>query len=248
MTNSARSSDRASVLAGRVALVTGASRGTGRAIALRLAREGMAVALLARDPAGLAAVRSEVEAIGGRALAVPADVTDEAAVEAAFAQTRATFGGLDALINNAGISRSGPVERYMLADWRATLETNLTGVFLCSRAAIPLLRERGGGHILAISSGAGKTGYAGLAAYSASKFGLMGFMQSLAEELRPQNVRVSTIVPGSILTDFGARSAAEKARDPTRRYIAPEDVADAVVFLLTQPARAWTQEMNLWPF
>ncbi len=235
-------------LTDRVALVTGASRGVGRAIATRLAREGMAVTLLARSPEPLAAVAAEITAAGGRALAVAADVADPAAVERAVATTVERFGGLDALINNAGVSLAGPSAGYLLESWQRVLDTNLTGAFVCSRAAYDALKLRGGGHIIAIASGAGRQGYPRLAAYCAAKFGLIGLMQALAAEWGPDRIKVSTILPGSILTDFGGRAAAERARDPSRKYIAPEDVADAVVFLLTQPERAWTQEMSLWPF
>ena len=113
------------------------------------------------------------------------------------------------------------------------------------------MRERGGGTIVAIASGAGRQGYPNLAAYTASKFGMIGFMQSLAAEVGPAGIKVSTVVPGSILTPFAGRSVEEKqaaaSRDPGKKYLAPEDVAEAVLFLLRQPARAWTQELNLWP-
>ena len=173
------------------------------------------------------------------------------AVNAAFSQAAAELGGVDAAILAAGVGRYGPVESYSLADWQATLGTNLTGPFLCARAAIPYLRQRGGGHIIAVSSGAGKQGYPELAAYSASKFGLMGLMQGLAGEVSADGIKVSAIVPGSILTPFGNRSLEEKrqqAGESGRKYLEPEDLAEAVLFLLRQPRRAWTQELNLWPF
>jgi NAD(P)-dependent dehydrogenase (short-subunit alcohol dehydrogenase family) len=189
---------------------------------------------------------------GDRSLVVPADVTNERAVTVAFAQAAETLGGIDTVILAAGIGRNGPVESYPLADWEATLATNLTGAFLCAKAAIPHLRKRGGGAIVAVSSGAGKQGYPELGAYSASKFGLMGLMQGLAGEVAADGIKVSTVVPGSILTPFGGRSVAEKraamADDPGKRYLEPEDVAAAILFLLRQPRHAWTQEMNLWPF
>ncbi len=141
---------------------------------------------------------------------------------------------------------------YALADWDETIATNLTGPFLCAKAAIPHLRQRGGGHIIAISSGAGKQGYPQLGAYSASKFGLMGLMQGLAGEVGDDGIKVSAIVPGSIITPFGGRAVEEKreamSSDSAKKYLEPEDVAEAILFLLRQPRRAWTQEMNLWPF
>jgi len=234
-------------LGGKVALVTGASRGAGWAIAQRLAKEGMAVALLARSEDQLRVAVREIEAAGGRALATPADVADPNAVEKAVADAEARFGGLDVLINNAGISLAGPSAGYPVENWQQVLATNLTGAFVCARAAYPAFKRRGSGQIISIDSGAGRQGYPRMAAYSASKFGLIGLMQALAAEWGPEQIKVSTILPGSILTSFGGRSAADRAGSGAK-FIAPEDVAEAVVYLLQQPARAWTQEMNLWPF
>lgn len=189
-----------------------------------------------------------VEEIGGTALVVAADVSDEAAVAGLVERATAELGGVDVLVA-AGVGLYGPVESYPLAAWQATLAVNLTGVFLCSRTVLSALRARGGGAILAIASGAGKQGYPNLAAYAASKFGLIGFMQSLAAEVGNEGIKVSTIVPGSILTDFAGGSAASKrSQSEGKRYLEPEDVAEAALYLLRQPARAWTQEMNLWPF
>lgn len=237
-----------SVLRGKVALVTGASKGAGRTIARRLAREGMAVGLIARGKDALEEAAAEIAGEGGTALALPADVASAAEIEQAVQQVEARLGGIDALVNNAGVSLAGTSADYPLENWDRVLATNLTGAFVCSRAVYPALRRRGGGNIIAISSGAGRQGYARMAAYSASKFGLIGLMQSLAAEWGAEGIKVSTILPGSILTDFGGRSAADRARDAGRKYIRPDDLADAVVFLLTQPPGAWTQEMSLWPF
>ena len=239
-------------LRGKVALVTGAGSGVGRATALALAAAGLRVALVGRGPAALEETARLVRERGGRALVTPADVADEAMVEAAVGRTVAELGGVDVLVTAAAVGLYGRVERYALGDWQSTLATNLPGVFLCSRAVLRPMRERGGGAIVAIASGAGKQGYPGLAAYSASKFGLIGFTQSLAAEVSDDGIKVSTILPGSILTGFAGADVAAKqaaaARDPGKKHLEPEDVAEAVLFLLRQPARAWTQEMNLWPF
>jgi len=239
-------------LIGKVAIVTGAGSGVGRAIALGLAAAGATPLLVGRTPEPLADTAETIAAAGGTSLVAPADVADEGQVGRLVERAVAEFGGVDILVAAAGIGRFGRVEAYALADWQATLATNLTGVFLCARAAIPAMRRRGGGAIVAIGSGAGKQGYAELAAYSASKFGLIGLMQSLAAEVGPAGIKTSVVNPGSILTPFGGRSVEEKERgaaaDPDRHYLLPEDVADAVLWLLRQPARAWTQEMNLWPF
>lgn len=239
-------------LAGKVAIVTGAGSGVGRAVALAVATAGAVPVLVGRRPAPLAETATAIAVNGGRALVAPADVADEEQVAAMAARAVAELGGIDVLVAAAGIGRFGPVDTYSLADWRETLETNLTGVFLCARAVLPAMRARGGGAIVAIGSGAAKQGYADLAAYCASKFGLLGFMQALAAEVGPAGIKVATINPGSILTGFGGRDQAEKAAamaaDPGKRYLLPEDVAEAVCWLLCQPERAWTQELNLWPF
>jgi 3-oxoacyl-[acyl-carrier protein] reductase len=229
----------------RVAIVTGAGRGTGRSIALALAGRGLAVVLVARSRPDLEQVAAEIEASGGRVLVAPADVADEQQVAQVVADAIAAFGRLDVLVNNAGIGLYGPLESYSLDDWQRTLATNLTGPFLMSRAALPHLRRHPGSAVVSIGSGASLQGYANLAAYAASKFGLRGFMQSLAQEA--PEVKVCTILPGSILTDFGPRARAEKTASG-QKLLTPEDVAEAVLFLLTQSPRAWTQEMQLWPF
>ncbi len=234
-------------LRGKVALVTGAGSGVGRATSLLLAREGASIGLLGRRLAPLEAVAREIHDLGGQALVLPADVSDERTVEQAVERINSEVGGLDFLINSAAVGLYGPVETYSLEDWRQTIATNATGVFLCCQAVLPLLRQRGGGQIITISSGAGKRGYANLAAYSTSKFAVMGFMESLAEEVGPLGIKCTTVVPGSILTDFGPRSTEQKLASG-KKYLRPEDVADAVVQVLRQPAHVWTQEMNVWPF
>ena len=193
-----------------------------------------------------------VAAAGGIASSCRPTSPTKTAVEDVFARAASELGGLDTAILAAGIGLFGPLETYPLRYWESTIATNLTGPFLCAKAAIPYLRQRGGGSIVAVSSGAGKQGYPQLAAYSASKFGLMGMMQGLAAEVAADGIKVCTVVPGSILTPFAGRTVAEKqaamAKDPGKKYLEPEDVADAILFLLRQPKHAWTQELNLWPF
>jgi NAD(P)-dependent dehydrogenase (short-subunit alcohol dehydrogenase family) len=161
-----------------------------------------------------------------------------------------SWGGVDMLICCAAVGVYGPIADYSLADWEATFRTNVSGVFLTARALLPSMRERGGGRIIAIGSGAGKQGYANLGAYSASKFALLGFMESLAAEVGADGIKVATINPGSILTGFAGGDVAAKRRQihDGRKYLEPEDVAGAICYLLEQSDRAWTQEMNLWPF
>jgi len=230
-----------------VALVTGAGSGVGRAVSLALARDGVVVALTGRRPQPLTDVADEIEQAGGRALVLPADVSDEAAVSVIFDQLADATGGLDFLINCAGIGIYGPVISYQFDDWQQTLSTNVTGLFLCARAALPLMRQRGGGHIVALSSGAGRRGYANRAAYSASKFAVIGFMESLAEEVGADGIKCTTILPGSILTDFGPDNIDDKAASG-KKYLQADDIADTILHLLHQPAHVWTQQVNLWPF
>lgn len=228
---------------GSVAIITGAGRGVGRELALTLAREGASVVLGARTAEEIERVAEEVRAAGGQAEAVAADIRTETGANALAERARSRFGRIDALVNNAGIGGGGPVERLSLDTWHTILETNLTGAFLCSRAVLPAMRQQGSGHIIMINSGAGKQGYAGMAAYSASKFGLLGFAQALAQEVGDAGIKVCTITPGSILSDFSGHGP-----HPGAKYLLPSDVADAVLYLLAQSERAWTQEMNLWPF
>lgn len=232
---------------GKIALVTGAGSGVGRSTSLLLAREGTAVCLLGRRIAPLEATAREIHGQGGQALVLPADVSDEASVTQAVERINGELGGLDFLINSAAVGFYGPVETYPIEEWSQTLATNVTGVFLCCKAALPLLRQHGSGRIVTISSGAGKRGYPNLAAYSTSKFAVMGFMESLAEEVGPLGIKCTTIVPGSILTGFGPRSVEQKLASGNK-HLLPEDVALAVVQVLRQPDHVWTQEMNVWPF
>jgi 3-oxoacyl-[acyl-carrier protein] reductase len=183
---------------------------------------------------------------GVAAMGTVADVTDPTSLDAAVVATEQQLGGLDVLVNNAGIGRYGPVAEMPPDEWRHVIEVNLLGVFNATRVALPALRRRGGGAIISISSGAARQGYPNMSAYCSSKAALEGFMRALAAELEHEPIKCATLVPGGILTDFGVRTRAERAASGAK-FLEPEDVAEAVYFLLTQPARAWTQEMTLWP-
>ena len=233
-------------LEGKVVLITGGSRGVGLATALRLSRLGAAVVLVAREETRLSEARREVEQAGGRALGLRADVTDPGAIASVVEQAERQLGGIDVLVNNAAVGRYGPVDSFSPEDWREVVDTNLTGPFLATRAALPAIRRRGGGHVIAISSGAGKQGYPNMSAYCASKFGLQGFMAALAAEVANEPIKCATIVAGGILTDFGVRTREDRLQSGDR-FLEPDDVAAAIEFLLTQPDGAWTQELNLWP-
>lgn len=214
----------------RVAIITGGGRGVGRAIALAFAREGAKVVICSRTRAEVEKVAAEVEWWGGEALPVVADVTDEKSVSSLVGKTLERFGRVDLLVNNAGVWLPGGLQDYSLADWETTMATNLRGVFLCTKAVFGPMKEGGGGKIINISSIRGKEGYPGMAAYCASKFGVIGLTQALAEEWKPFNIKVNAVCPGPVDTTF----AEGAARDETR--ILPEDVAHLVVFLALDEA------------
>ena len=226
-------------LENKVAVVTGGTRGIGRAIAEALLREGAAVAICGRSEAG---VREAVEALAslGRACGQAADVARWEDVEALFRYVQSELGGVDILVNNAGVGIFAPAAELSLEDWRRTIETNLTGAFHATRAAVPLMRARGGGFIINIGSLAGRNAFAGGAAYNASKFGLRGFTEALMLDYRYDNIRVAEIMPGSVATGFG-RSAPEDWK------IAPEDIAEIVLFLLRMPARTLVSRVEVRP-
>src|SRR6266540_3899998 len=233
-------------LDGKIAMITGGSRGVGLATARRLAGLGASLALVAREAARLDAVCGAIQASAGRPLPLVADVRDEGEMHLAVERTERELGGLDVLINNAASGRYGPVAEFAVADWRAVIETNLSGVFIATQAALSAIRRRGGGHVISISSGAAKRGYPKMSAYCASKSGLHGFMEALAAELADEKIKCTTIVAGGILTDFGVRTREDRLRSGDR-FLEPGDVAEAIAYVLLQPDRAWTQELNVWP-
>lgn len=221
----------------RVALVTGASRGIGRAIAERLAREGAAVAINYRgDEAGAEAAAAAIRGQGGQAQVFQADVADPAAAEALVAAVHQAWGRLDILVNNAGITRDGLVPRLSPRDWSEVLDTNLASVFYCSKAALrPMVRQRFG-RIVNVASVAGLIGNAGQANYAAAKAGMIGFTKSLAKEWASRGITANVVAPGFIETDLlAAMTEAQRAKMaqaiPLQRVGAPDDVADAVWFL-----------------
>ncbi len=228
-------------LAGKVSFVTGASRGIGRAIAKALAAEGATVVLTARDRARLAEAVAEITAAGGRAEARAMDVADRVSVEAAFDEVVKAHGRIDHLVNNAGITRDNLVLRMKDEDWQQVLATNLTGVFLCTQAALrPMLKQRSG-RIVNVASVVGLTGNPGQANYAASKAGVVGFTRSVAREVGSRSITVNAVAPGFIETDMTA-AMTDKAREflaasiPLARTGRPEDVAGAVVFLVSDAA------------
>ncbi len=231
----------AGALAGRVALVTGASRGIGRAIARALAGQGATVYLGARDEARLAEAVEEITAAGGKASSLLLDVSDRASAPAAVEAIVGAQGRLDHLVNNAGVTRDNLMLRMKPEEWDAVLATNLTGAFHCTRAALrPMLKQRYG-RIVNVSSVVGLTGNAGQANYAASKAGLIGFTKAVAREVASRSITVNAVAPGFIETDMTA-AMTPQAREsmsagiPLGRLGQPDDVAGVVAFLLSDAA------------
>jgi 3-oxoacyl-[acyl-carrier protein] reductase len=224
----------------QVAVVTGAGRGIGRAVAIELGRLGAHVVLAARS-------RRELEetagAIGTNATVIPTDVRKKDDLQRLFEQANA-LGPVDILVNAAGLGIFGPVAAFKDEDFDILIETNLRGIFFCSRFVLPSMMERKRGHIINVASIAGKVGSANRAVYCASKFGVVGFTESLAEEVRAYGVRVSVICPGSTDTRFSQSETSGKARD---RMLKPEDIAHAVRMIVTQEPNSFISEIMMRP-
>jgi len=226
----------------KVALVTGASRGIGKAIALALAKEGFDLALWARTKKDLTTLCRACAKHGVDARPFRCDLGRVSEIARAFQQTKATMGDIDLLVNNAGIGLKKPVEKITAREWDKVMAVNLRGPFLLMRLVLPKMKKAGAGQIINIASGAGKNGIAEYSAYCASKFALIGLTESAGLEARNHNVKVQTLVPGSTDTHFMGR------RPGTRPgLLRPEDVADLALFLVRQHDNAWTSEANLRP-
>ena len=230
------------LLGGKVALVTGASRGIGRAIALRLAGEGAKVAInYAGNTTKAEAVKAEIEQNGGEAILVQADVADSSAVEAMVAKVTEAFGQIDILVNNAGITRDGLLMRMKEEDFDAVVNTNLKGVFHCTKTVSKLMMKKRSGRIINMASVVGIMGNAGQTNYAAAKAGVIGFSKSAAKELAARGITVNVVAPGFIDTDMTAVMT-DKAKEltltgiPMKKMGTPEDVANAVLFLASDCA------------
>jgi len=230
-------------LSGKVAVVTGGTRGIGRAIAERLLEEGASVAICGRSPDSVARAAEEMaRSTGGKVLGEAADVSKPEDVRRLFGRVDAELGDLRILINNAGVGIFQRVADMSIEEWHQMIDLNLSGVFYCCREALPRFNNRGGGYIINISSLAGKNAFAGGAAYNASKFGLNGFSEAMMLDHRYENVRVSYIMPGSVDTKFGTGSAAH-----ADWKIAPADVAEVVLSLLRMPERTLVSRVEMRP-
>jgi len=227
----------------QVAVITGAGRGIGAAIAATLARLGATVVICGRTRGPLASTADAISQTGGRAEARECDVTDLHSVEALAGHVDQTLGRLDILVNNAGVGGfGGPLHQLAPDSWEQVLNTNLRGVYYCIRAFAPMMIRARAGHIINISSLAGKNALPNGAAYAASKWGLNGLSYSVAEELRVHNIRVSVVCPGSVDTELTPHAGKDKAR-----MLRPEDVAHTVAMLVTQAPQSFVSEILLRP-
>lgn len=232
-------------LQGKVAIVTGGTRGIGYSIAQRLLDEGAKVFICGRDAAHLKkALESLEKQSAGNVDGIAADMRRYADCRRLVQTAAEKFGGIDILINNAGLGYFKPVDQLTPEEWDETIQTNLSGVFYCCREAIPLLRKRGGGYIFNISSLAGVNPFAGGSAYNASKFGLNGFSEAMMQDVRHDGIRVSYIMPGSVDTDFGA---APGSKSSASWKLTGEDIAKAVVDLYNFPKTALASRIEMRP-
>jgi NADP-dependent 3-hydroxy acid dehydrogenase YdfG len=228
-----------STLVGKVAFITGGSRGIGLAIARRFQNEGAAVAITGTSQAHLDAAAKE---LGSSAMVMRADVRKYVEVETAIAALVAKRGGLDILVNNAGVGVFKPVAETTVDDWHAVIDTNISGVFYGCRAALPHLKARGGGWIINISSLASKNAFVNGAAYCASKAALNAFSEALMQEVRYDGIRVSYVLPGSVNTGFG-----DMTNTKSDWALAPEDVAEVVIDLVAHPTRSLPSRVEIRP-
>ncbi|HEX5883191.1 MAG TPA: SDR family oxidoreductase [Pyrinomonadaceae bacterium] len=227
--------DNPAILSQKTALVTGATKGIGRAIAKSLVSAGARVVITARHQKEIEDTVAEL----GNAAGYVCDVRDYDQVKSLFAE----IGGVDILVNNAGIGIFAPVESMSVEDFRAVLETNVFGVFYCCHEAIPLMKQRGGGYIINISSLAGTNAHPEMAAYNASKFGLNGFSEALMQEVRHDGIKVSYIMPGSVNTEFGG----DEPSDAKSWQLQPDDIARVVLDLLQYPDRSLPSRIEIRP-
>jgi len=241
-------------LEGKVAAITGASSGIGEATALALAAEGAAVALAARREDRVADLASRIEGGGGRALAVATDVTDEEQANSFVAQANEELGGLDVLVNNAGVMLLGPVAGAPTDQWRQMIEVNLLGLLYCTHAALPIMGAAGSGDIVNVSSVAGRTASLGSGVYNMTKWGVVGFSEALRQECGRAGVRVTAIEPGWVDTELQGHNehpavvaGMKKAMEKVERVLDADDIARAITFAVTQPPHVSINEMLIRP-
>jgi NADP-dependent 3-hydroxy acid dehydrogenase YdfG len=238
----------------RVAVVTGASSGIGEATAAALAREGYAVALAARREERIRELAERIAADGGRALAVPTDVADEDSARALIERAKSELGSVDVLVNNAGVMLLGPVLGAELEHWQRMVHVNVLGLMYCTHAALPIMQEQGGGHIVNVSSVAGRTAAAGAAAYNATKWAVVAFSEAMRQEVLNFDVRVTVIEPGFVDTELQGHNelpavveSIEKNKERIGKVLTSEDIANAIVYAVNQPPHVSINEVLVRP-
>jgi NADP-dependent 3-hydroxy acid dehydrogenase YdfG len=239
-------------LSNQVVAVTGASSGIGEATALACARAGAGVALAARRLERIEALAEQIRAEGGRAIAVQTDVGEEAQARSFIERTNSELGRLDVLVNNAGVMLLGPIEQAPTEDWRRMIHANVFGVLYCSHAALPLMRAQGSGHIVNVSSVAGRVARAGSGVYNLTKFGVGAFSESLRQEGVAIGVRVTLIEPGAVATELPGHNRPEVLEQMAKRFagvtpLAADDIAGAVLYAIAQPANVSINEVLVRP-
>ena len=241
-------------LDGKVAAITGASSGIGEATALALVAEGASVALAARREDRIAELAERIAGDGGTAIAVPTDVTDESQANAFVQRAAEELGGLDVLVNNAGVMLLGPVAGAPTDDWRRMVEVNELGLLYCTHAALPIMGAAGSGDIVNVSSVAGRTAAMGSGVYNMTKWGVVGFSEALRQECSHADVRVTIIEPGWVDTELQGHNenptvvaAMEKMIDKIGKVLEPEDIARAIAFAVTQPPHVSINEILIRP-
>ena len=239
-------------LSGQVVAVTGASSGIGEATAIACARAGAAVALAARRVDRIQALAERITQEGGRALAVETDVGEESQARAFVERTHSELGRLDVLVNNAGVMLLGPIENAPTEEWRRMIHANVFGVLYCTHAALPLMRAQGSGHIVNVSSVAGRIASAGSGVYNLTKFGVGAFSESLRQEAVGLGVRVTLVEPGAVATELPGHNRPEVIAQMEKRFqgvtpLAAEDIANAVLYAIDQPASVSVNEVLIRP-
>jgi NADP-dependent 3-hydroxy acid dehydrogenase YdfG len=241
-------------LEGKVAAITGASSGIGEATALAMAREGAAVALAARRKGRIDELAERIGADGGRAIAIETDVTDEEQANAFVTRAHEELGGLDVLVNNAGLMLLGPVAGAPTEQWRQMVEVNLLGLLYCTHAALPIMGSQGSGDIVNVASVAGRIASQGSGVYNMTKWGVVGFSEALRQECARANVRVTAIEPGWVDTELQGHNehplvveGMNKLIQQIDKILEPEDISRAILYAVTQPPHVSINEMLIRP-
>ncbi len=240
-------------LTGKVALITGASSGIGEATAIALAEEGAAVAISARREDRLQELVKRITANGGKAYPIVSDITDEAQANETVQKAQKELGRIDILVNNAGVMLLGTIDGANTEDWRRMINTNVLGLMYATHAALPIMKQQGSGHIVNISSVAGRTAGAGRGVYNASKWGVGGFSEALRQEVYKDKIRVTVIEPGIVATELTHHITDENAKKTIQDWansmtpLESEDIAAAIVYAVTQPPRVNVNEILIRP-